>query len=204
MRKLLRTLQERYRMQQQQNGGGRWYILVWMIQLFPQFICLLQSRFYLRHAQTVGLVVCRSRPSLLVQGKLIIGNGTRLWSGIQQTRLAVFGGAVLSIGQNTFINGARIAAKKHIVIGDHVHIAPDVVIMDSDFHDVESHHEEGGMAAIHIGNNAWIATRAMILKGVRIGEGAVVAAGSIVTRDVAPYTLVGGIPAKLIKHLKPN
>jgi acetyltransferase-like isoleucine patch superfamily enzyme len=201
MRKLLKTLRGRYRIQQQ-SGQGRWSVLIWALRLIPQFICLVQSRYYLRHAHTGELVVCRRKPSLHIKGKLTIGNGTRLWSGIQQTRLAVFSGAQLTIGQNTFINGARIAAKKHIMIGDDVHIAPDVVIMDSDFHDIDSHHSEGSMASIQIGNKAWISTRAMILKGVSIGEGAVVAAGSVVTRDVAPYTLVGGIPAKLIKHLK--
>jgi len=49
----------------------------------------------------------------------------------------------------------------------------------------------------------WIATRSIILRGVTIGEGAVVAAGAVVTKDVAPYTLVGGIPARTIKNLRP-
>jgi len=74
--------------------------------------------------------------------------------------------------------------------------------MDSDFHDTNDLNNEGMSAPIIIGNNVWIATRAMILKGVTIGDGAVVAAGAVVTKDVKPFTVVAGVPAKLIKQLK--
>ena len=53
---------------------------------------------------------------------------------------------------------------------------------------------------IKIGNHVWIGQRATVLKGVTIGDGAVIAAGSIVTRDVPPHSLVGGIPAKVLKE----
>jgi len=55
---------------------------------------------------------------------------------------------------------------------------------------------------VHIGRNAWIGVGAIILPGVTIGENAVVAAGAVVTKDVAPNTIVGGNPAKLIKTIK--
>ena len=54
-------------------------------------------------------------------------------------------------------------------------------------------------APIHIGNHVWVGVRAIILKGVTIGDGAIIAAGSVVTRDVPANTLVGGVPAKIIK-----
>ena len=53
-------------------------------------------------------------------------------------------------------------------------------------------------APIHIGNHVWIGTRATILKGVDIGEGAIIAAGAVVTHDVPPHSIVGGVPAKVI------
>ncbi|MGE5458724.1 MAG: CatB-related O-acetyltransferase [Methanococcaceae archaeon] len=55
-------------------------------------------------------------------------------------------------------------------------------------------------SAIEIGNDVWIGTRAMVLDGVKIGDGAIVAAGAVVTRNVAPFSIVGGVPAKLIKY----
>jgi len=164
-------------------------------------ISLLFSKYYLRNATTGSFVMCRKRPSLHIAGNLVIGSGTKIWSKIYRTRLAVFEGAELSIGSNSFINGARIAAKTKISIGDNVHIAPEVVIMDSDFHDKSNLNAEGASSAIAIRNNVWIATRVIILKGVEIGEGAVIAAGSVVTKNVNPYTLVGGIPAKFIKNI---
>jgi acetyltransferase-like isoleucine patch superfamily enzyme len=58
------------------------------------------------------------------------------------------------------------------------------------------------VAPVRIEKNAWIAIGAMILPGVTIGEGAVVAAGSLVSRDVAPHTMVAGVPAQVVKHLR--
>jgi maltose O-acetyltransferase len=65
-------------------------------------------------------------------------------------------------------------------------------------HDYNDIHFCGKGAPVEIGKYAWICSRAIILPGITIGEGAVVASGAIVTKDVAPYTVVGGIPAKRI------
>lgn len=162
---------------------------------------LMLSKFYLRNAITGSMVMCRKKPSLFIKGKLQIGNGSKIWSQVNRTRLAVFKGGELTIGNSTFINGARLAAKNKIVIGNHVRIAPEVIIMDSDFHDTTDHDNEGASAPIIIGDHVWIATRAIILKGVHIGEGAVVAAGAVVTKNVEAYTVVAGTPAKVIKYL---
>lgn len=57
---------------------------------------------------------------------------------------------------------------------------------------------------IHIGNDVWIGTRVLIMGGVNIGNGAVVAAGAVVTKDVPPYAIVGGVPARVIKYRFPE
>lgn len=163
---------------------------------------LILSKIYLRKASAGSMVMCRRKPSLNISGSLIIGSGSKLWSVINRVRISSFKGAEIIIGENTFINGARIAAKRRITIGSNVHIAPEVVIMDSDFHDATDLEAAGNSADVIIGNHVWISTRAMILKGVTIGDGAVVAAGAIVTKNVPAHTLVAGIPARQIKKLK--
>ncbi|AMR34388.1 hypothetical protein A0256_01170 [Mucilaginibacter sp. PAMC 26640] len=111
--------------------------------------------------------------------------------------------ATIEIGCDTFINtGANISSRKFIKIGSGCHIANEVIMMDDDFHDVAGRDKRSGAEPIIIGDKVWLATRCMILKGVTIGEGAVVAAGAVVTKDVAPYTLVGGVPAKFIKTIQ--
>lgn len=69
--------------------------------------------------------------------------------------------------------------------------------MDSDAHELNG---ERNTKPIHIGNHVWIGTRVTILSGVNVGNGAVIAAGALVTKDVPAGALVGGIPAKIIKE----
>jgi acetyltransferase-like isoleucine patch superfamily enzyme len=110
--------------------------------------------------------------------------------------------AELTIGNNTFVNtGTILSASNRIVIGHNVQIANQVILMDGDFHGVEDRDLMKAPSEIIIEDNVWIATRAMILKGVTIGKGSTVAAGAVVTKSVPPYTLVGGVPAKIIRQL---
>lgn len=104
----------------------------------------------------------------------------------------------LSIGSNSVINSrCRFDNRGGITIGENVSISEDVIILTAD-HDMNSSDFAGRKSAVHIHDYVWIGTRAMILPGVTIGKGAVVAAGSIVTKNVAAYTVVAGVPAKTI------
>ena len=115
-------------------------------------------------------------------------------------------------------NSAKIWAPWNLAIGDWVALSEDCDIYAVDMikigdratisrgaficcagHDIESPIMELTHAPITIGHDAWIAARAIIMPGVTIGDGAVVAAGSVVTKDVAPWTVVGGNPARFIK-----
>jgi acetyltransferase-like isoleucine patch superfamily enzyme len=107
------------------------------------------------------------------------------------------------VGHNTRINGAHISASTSISIGANVRIAPYAIIIDDDYHDVKDHFgTEGKKSPIVIEDNVWIAMDAKILKGVRVGKGSVVATSAVVTKDVPPYCVVAGVPAKVIKKLE--
>ena len=90
-----------------------------------------------------------------------------------------------------------------VYIGNNVSIASYVKIVTGS-HDIQSEKMQAVFKPIIIQDYAWICTGATILQGVTIGEGAVVAAGAVVTRDVPPYTVVGGVPAKEIGSRQRN
>ncbi len=106
----------------------------------------------------------------------------------------------LTIGKNTVINSkCRLDSRGGLVIGDNVSISEEVIILTAD-HDMDSPNFEGRNKNVIIDDYVWIGTRAMILPGVSIGKGAVIAAGSVVTKNVNEFEVVGGIPAKFIKN----
>ena len=97
---------------------------------------------------------------------------------------------------NAFV---QIICAKKIRIGKDVIIARDVIIRDTDGHKILDRTHEKDKEVI-IGDHVWIGTRAIIMKGVNIGNGSIVAAGAIVTKDVPPNCIVAGVPAKVIKN----
>lgn len=106
--------------------------------------------------------------------------------------------AVVSIGANTYINQrCEIKCMSEVIIGCNCAIAWDVTIMDTDYHTIDN---KTMSKPIHIEDNVWIGCKAVILKGITVGEGAVVAAGAVVTKDVPSGSLVAGVPAKIIKE----
>jgi acetyltransferase-like isoleucine patch superfamily enzyme len=121
----------------------------------------------------------------------------------------------INIGDYVFMNYVKMRIDYNLHIGSHCMFGPGVVIWDTDNHPLSAQrrHEQceeialsfplsksydanGG--SIIIENDVWIGMEALILGGVRIGEGAIVSARSVVTKDVEPYTIVGGVPAKVI------
>ncbi|MEX2363534.1 MAG: acyltransferase, partial [Balneolaceae bacterium] len=130
-------------------------------------------------------------------GKLVTGN-CQFYSG---SRLEIGPKAIIEIGTGTYINrNSLIIAEERVSIGENCRISWDVIIMDSDLHPLNSSSVINKPVVIE--NNAWIGCRCIILKGITIGEGAVVAAGSVVTKDVPPYTIYGGSPARYITDVK--
>ena len=114
-----------------------------------------------------------------------------------QMRCRFLNGRRIFLGDRTVVNfGCMLDGRQHAIrIGSDVSIGPEAAILTLG-HDPQSPEFSDRGGEVHIGNRAWIAYRAIIMPGVTIGEGAVVAAGAVVTRDVAPFTIVAGVPAK--------
>jgi len=164
---------------------------------------LFWAKIYLRKCQKVGTMVTVSRKPLLVnKGYIELGDSVRVWSSINRAKIFVEKGGILKVGENSRINGAHISVSQQMEIGKNVRIAPYVVIIDDDYHDIQDHFAETSKKGnIVIEDDVWLAMSCKILKGVRIGKGSVVATGAVVTKDVPPYTVVAGVPAKVIKNI---
>lgn len=110
--------------------------------------------------------------------------------------------AVLTLGKGWSNHNCNIRCANKITLGDNVMIGRNVKISDSDFHIIYDNKKNiiNPSKPVNIGENVWLAEGCTILKGVTIGNNAVVAAGSVVTKDVPPNTIVAGNPAKVIKE----
>lgn len=149
-----------------------------------------------------------------VRDAINIGTNTHI-----KGELLVFAhGGHISIGEYCYIGEqSHIWSAKNITIGDRVLISHNVNIFDNLTHPISarSRHEhyrkiitsghptsiDLDESPIQIGNDVWIGCQSIIMKGVTIGEGAIIGAGSVVTKSVPPYTIVGGNPAKVIRKL---
>lgn len=165
---------------------------------------------------------CAANSRIQVQGKFVFGctgkDWAHRWNGstllmkpdstmeICGTHSIYYGcyvevneGATLKIGDGGYLNhNVTLQCANEITIGDHVFVAPYVNIQDYDEHIIRKEGYEPSKP-IHIGDHVWIGKNATILKGVTIGAHSIVAAGAVVTKDVPPHSLVGGVPARIIQ-----
>jgi maltose O-acetyltransferase len=111
---------------------------------------------------------------------------------------------LLSIGEDVVITGPlHVDLGAHVAIGDRTYIGHDVTLLTVD-HEIASGKQRCGepqAGPVTIGSGAWLGSKVVVLPGVTIGDGAVVAAGAVVTRDVPANTLVGGVPARVLREL---
>ena len=138
-------------------------------------------------------------PSQTLRRAMLSGAGARIGTGT-----VVYGGVdarccrKIRIGQNSSIgHHAVLDGRGGLVIGSNVNLSSGVWIWTAE-HDVQSPVFAARIAPVVIEDYAWIGSRVTVLPGVRLGKGSVVASGAVVTKDVAEFTIVGGVPAKPI------
>ncbi len=153
--------------------------------------------FFLRIVGFIPIYTIRLLFYLLSEVK--IGKDSHLHMGTQffnPRNISIGEGTI--IGQNAFLDG-----RDKLIIGNNVDIASDVMIYNSE-HNINSEDFAATTKPVEIGDYVFIGPRVIILPGVKIGRGAVVAAGAVVTKDVADFSIVAGIPARVIGERKLN
>lgn len=115
-------------------------------------------------------------------------------------------GAILEVGANFGMTGGTICVAERITIGDNVTVGANVTIIDTDFHPLNSDArrlgDEGAKSSpVVIENDVFIGMNSLVLKGVIIGEGSVVGAGSVLTQSVPAHVVVAGNPARVVRNL---
>lgn len=115
-------------------------------------------------------------------------------------------GKYVSLDDNSGI-GVNALISNHVTIGKNVMMGPDCMIFTSNhvFKDIEIPMCQQGFSkpeSVVIEDDVWIGARVVILPGVRVGKGSVIGAGSVVTKEIPPYTVVGGNPAHILKRRK--
>ena len=167
----------------------------------------------LRGAEVGRMVRCNGFPYIKIRtgGRLIIEDGVNInasrWSNAHivagSTTFYVGENATLRLSQGVGISGTRVVAIKHIEIGAHTLIGAGCLICDSDMHEIPLGSENPvHCEPIHIGNRVFFGAQCVILKGINIGDGAVIAAGSMVSKSVPARCLAAGNPAKVCKEYR--
>jgi len=146
-------------------------------------------------------------PLIVGGGKVIIGDNVLI--GNKEAWFVapnIYEEPVLRIGDNTTINcGTYISVESMVTIGNNCIIAEQTKIFDNNSHGIDYRHRKmtkKDISPVIIEDDVWIGMNSIILKGVTLGRGSVVAAGSVVTKNVPPMNLVAGNPARIIKKIK--
>jgi maltose O-acetyltransferase len=164
---------------------------------------VLRAHWQLRRSNRVGSTRLRGIAYVSNRGNLTFGDRVRLNGRVYPLQFACMRGAHLEIGEGTFINhGADISAKRSVTIGQNCNIGQFAIIIDSDYHDVNNHHLPGKTDPIVIEDDVWLGARVTVLRGSHIGRGSVVAAHAVVSGNIPPYSLVGGVPGRVIRSLR--
>jgi maltose O-acetyltransferase len=166
-----------------------------------------RGRIALRRCREVGYGP-RLYGRCLVSGGSGVHVGERLLmvGGVAPCELHTHDGGRLEIGNRVFVNyGTSISAHTLVRIGDDCKIGQHAIVLDCDYHDIDDPLHYGGHGEslpVVLEAGVWLGARVTVLKGVTIGRSSVIAAGSVVTRDIPAGVLAGGMPARVIRPLE--
>ncbi len=136
---------------------------------------------------------------------VILGYKPGLRLGTGEILLQARGKSSIAIGESTRLsNNVALVAVQSITIGARCLIGDSVCLMDCDFHEITPstrNHSHGKTVPVVVGNNVWLGSRVMVLKGVEIGDNTAVAAGSIVTRSLPSNVVAAGSPARVVRSI---
>jgi len=174
-----------------------------MIEKLVKLREMIRAQWELRRCDSVGSRTrVQGRMIIRRQGEIHVGSQTFFLSEMMPIELITLPGGKLEIGDKVGINyGTSITAQSLVTIGTNCRIGQCCLIMDTDWHTLDDYDKRPPGDPIVLEENVWLAAHVTILKGVTIGRNAIVSAGSVVTSNVRPYTMVAGVPARLIKHL---
>jgi galactoside O-acetyltransferase len=181
-----------------------WFEELFIRNLPGKIGIVIRSFYWRKHIKAAGRLKILQGCTILEPHNLKIGQG---FSMMQRCSLCAVNGGKIYIGDNVSMNNnVYIDASQggEIVIGDNVLFGPNITLRASNHRSdkknipiIQQGHLPG---KIFIKNDVWIGTNAVILSGVTIGQGSVIGAGAVVTKDVPENVLVGGVPAKIIKE----
>ncbi len=164
---------------------------------------LASARLRLRRCDRVGARTrLRGRPYIVNEGHIEIGDRVTLHSHVVPIELHTVDGGRIEIGPGSFVNyGTIVTAYDSVRIGRECLIGHYVIVLDNSEHDVAQRGRPGRSRPVSVGDRVWLCDRAIVLPGVHIGEGAVIGAGAVVTKDVPAWTLAAGNPARVIRSI---
>lgn len=155
------------------------------------------------------IIHCTRKSSIYIGSNVKINSNNYHYHTNMSSRVKLMAdreGAIIKIGDNSRIHGTCIHARRNIQIGKNCLIAANSQIFDCNGHDLAFNNVEerinstGPAKEIIINDNVWIGINTIILPGVTIGRGSIIAAGSVVVKDIPPMCLAGGNPARVIKR----
>lgn len=162
---------------------------------------LLRAKWALRRCNQIGpWPRLFGRVMVKNHGRITIGERLLMYGGTVRGELVTAPGGVIEIGNQVFINyGVSISAHTLVKIGNRCQIGNYSLLMDNDYHQIGEKTMLGHSRPIILEDDVWLGARVIILKGVTIGQGAVIGAGSVVTRDIPPRSVAVGQPARVVK-----